>query len=232
LHPAPSFSLNSTGVRQHLLDAVALDLAGRERLPPYHDRLLAQHDLDIVPGDVAAVEHAIVAQLALTYPGVALAEIVLAAGIHREIGGQRLPVLVEESQQPAPVVEVPVTHDEGVDLGRVDLQQFHVAVDHLGGPAIVKQERALVVAALRLQQQRQAPFAVQRARGVRGTAGLGLHPVYLLRLEEEVAGAVHQHPDTELGVQYYSVRSAIKSTETEASGCLLTAPCYPWQQWR
>jgi hypothetical protein len=77
-------------------------------------------------------------------------------------------------------------------------EQIHIAVDDLGRPTIVKQEGALFVAALRLQQQRQAPFAVQRAFRIRGAAGLRLHPVRFLRPEEDIARAVDQNADAEL----------------------------------
>src|SRR5229473_531434 len=69
------------GVRKHLFDAAALDLACRECLAADHDGRLTQHELDVLPGDIAAVEHPKVAKFALPGPGVALAEIVLAAGL-------------------------------------------------------------------------------------------------------------------------------------------------------
>ena len=130
-------------------------------------------------------------------PTVALAEIVLAAGIHRDVGWQVLAVLVEKSEQAAPMIEMAVAQDQRVDPGRVDLEQIHVAVDRLGRPTIIQQEGAFVVAALRLQQQRQPPFAVQRAQRLGGAAGLGADAVHGLRPKEKVAGAVDQDTDGE-----------------------------------
>ena len=69
-----------------------------------------------------------------------------------------------------------MAQDQRVDLRGIDLQHFHVAVDGLGRPTVIEQESPLVVATLRLQQQRQSPFAVQRAQRIGGTAGLGLDP--------------------------------------------------------
>src|SRR3984957_16529149 len=186
------------GVGEHFFDAVALDLAGRERLAADHHRRLTENELDVLPRDVATVEHAEVAQIALPGPGVALAEIVLATGIHRQIRGQILAMPVEKSKQTAPVIEMTMAQNQRVDLRRVDLEQVHVAVDGLRRPTIVKQERAFFVGALWLQQQRQSPFAVQRTQQIRGTTRLRPDAARFLRPEEDIAGAIDQNADAEL----------------------------------
>jgi hypothetical protein len=91
-----------------------------------------------------------------------------------------------------------VAHDERIDLRCINLEQIHVAVDGLGRPTEIQQEGALLITALRLQQQRQPPFAVQRPRRIRRPAGLRLHPAHRLRLEEDIGGAVDQHASAEL----------------------------------
>ncbi len=187
------------GVRQHLLDAGALDLAGGEGLPADHDRALRQHHLHVVGRDIAAVEHAEVVELTRRRRAVvALAEIVLAAGVERQFRGQRLAVTVEEADEPAPMIEMAVAQDQRVDLLHVDAEQVHVPGQHLGRPAIVEQEGARLAATLGFKKQRQAPFAVQRPLGIAGPARLDLHARCLLRLEEEVGGAVDQHAHGEL----------------------------------
>src|SRR5689334_4080113 len=107
-------------VRQHLLDAVALDLACGEGVTANHDRRLAQHELDVPLGDVAAVEHSGVREVAHgAHPDIALAEIVLAAGVDCQLGRHVLAVTIEETEQPAQMVEMTVAHDEGIDLRRI-----------------------------------------------------------------------------------------------------------------
>ena len=46
------------GVRQHLLDAAAFDLAGGKGLVLDHGRRLGENQLDPMSGDLAAIEHA------------------------------------------------------------------------------------------------------------------------------------------------------------------------------
>src|SRR3954466_4924179 len=103
-------------VWQHFFDAAALDLAGGERLATNHDRRFARHHLYVLLGQVTAVEHSVVTQFGLAGPNVALAKIVLAAGIHCEFGRQNLAVLVEKSQQSTPMVEMAVAHNQRIDL--------------------------------------------------------------------------------------------------------------------
>jgi hypothetical protein len=93
---------------------------------------------------------------------------------------------------------MPVAQNQRIDLRRVDLEQVHVAVDGFGRPTIVKQEGTLVIAALRLQQQRQTPFAVQRTQRIRGTTRLRPDAARFLRPEEDIAGAIDQNADAEL----------------------------------
>jgi hypothetical protein len=96
------------------------------------------------------------------------------------------------------MIEMTMAHDQRVDFRGVDLQHDDVAVDGFGRPAVIQQKGTLGIAALRLQEQRQSPFAVQRALAIRRAAGLGLDAIRFLRLEEDIAGAVDQNADTEL----------------------------------
>jgi hypothetical protein len=199
------------------------DLAGRECLAADHNRRFTQHDLDILPGEIAPVEHAEIAELALRAGAdIALAEIVLAAGVHGQIGRQVLAVLLEKTEQPAPMVEMTVAHDQRIDLGRIDLQELHVAVDGIGRPAEVEQEGLLLVAALRLDIKREPPLAVQRAPGVGRATGLGPDSTHLLWPEEEVARTIDQDPHAELVDGRHLDRPGLghlDTGETRSRGC-------------
>src|SRR6185437_11527290 len=107
-------------------------------------------------------EHAEISEIAhAARLDITLAEIVLAAGVHGHVGVHVLAMPIEEAEQAAPMVEVAMAHDQRVDLLRIDLQQVHVAVDRLGRPTEVQEERALLLATMRLEIKRQSPFAVQ-----------------------------------------------------------------------
>ena len=94
-----------------------LDLAGRERVPADHGWSLAQHDSDLVRRQRAAVEIAEVTKRAGRSRGHdTMAEIVLASRVELDVGGQRVAILVEESDQAAVMVEMAVADDERVDF--------------------------------------------------------------------------------------------------------------------
>ena len=78
--------------------AAALDLAGGEGVTRDHGRRFAQHVVTFLRGELAAVKHAEIGELALV--GVAadaMAEIVLAAGVEFDVGRQLVAEFFEEA---------------------------------------------------------------------------------------------------------------------------------------
>ena len=108
-------------VRQHALDAVALDLAGREGVVRDHGRRLAQHRRHLVRVDLAALECAVLTQLPRRAAAEAMAEIVLAAGIELQVGRQHAAILAQEADQAAVMIDMAVADDQRLDLAGVDL---------------------------------------------------------------------------------------------------------------
>ena len=161
-------------VRQDALHAAARDLAGREGVVLDHGRRLAQHHRDLVRDDRATIERAEFAVLPLRRRRAdAMAEIVLAACVELYVGRKHAAIFVEEADQAAVVVDVPVADDQRLDLARIDLQQAHVVDDRRRRVAEVQQDRALVLVALRFEVERQTPFVVQHVARIGAAPGPG-----------------------------------------------------------
>ena len=115
------------GVRQHLLDAAAFDLAGGEGLVVDHGRRLRENQLDPMRGNLAAIEHATIGERTRRRsPACRLTEIVLSAAIQCEVRRQQVASLFEEANQAAPVIVMTMAEDESVDLARIDSLQLHI----------------------------------------------------------------------------------------------------------
>src|SRR5262245_21160565 len=106
-------------VGQHPLDTVAFDLAGRKGVARDYGRRLAQHRRHLVRVDLASNQRAILAQLSRRGPAEPMAEIVFTAGIQLEVGRKYAPVLAQEADQAAVMVDVAVADDQRLDLGRI-----------------------------------------------------------------------------------------------------------------
>src|SRR5688572_24408415 len=122
-----------------------------------HDgRLLARHHAHAVLLQVAAVEHAPIGEVPRRAGGVlANAEKVLAADVERKIGGQLAPVLLEEADQAAEVVKVPVARNKRLGLRAIDLHDLHVV-----------EERGRRIAEVEQDLARRRPCVIRaRARG-------------------------------------------------------------------
>src|SRR3954451_527447 len=110
-----------------------------------YGRLVASHNLDFERFELAPIEHTPVAEVARRAAAcLAVAEVVLAADVEREIGGQPAAVRLEKIDQTAEVVEVPVTEDQRLCFRRIDADHFHVAEVSLGRVAVVEQQIASV----------------------------------------------------------------------------------------
>ena len=100
-----------------------------------------------------------------------MAEIVLAAGIELDVGRQHVAILPEEADQAAVMVDMTVADDQRLHLARVDPQQPDVVDQRRGRVAEVEHDRALLLVALRFQEERQSPLVVQNVAGVGAAAG-------------------------------------------------------------
>ena len=83
----------------------ALDLAGGESMAGDHGGISAQHGLDLARRELAPIERTEIGELAWVAPVYAMTEIVLAAGVEREVGGQDAAVFVEEPDQTAEMID-------------------------------------------------------------------------------------------------------------------------------
>jgi hypothetical protein len=172
------------GIGQHLLDAGALDLAGGEGVAD-DCGILRQHGLDLARRELAPVQGAEIGELA-RHAVIAVAEIVLAAGVEGQLRRQHAAVPVEEVKQAAVVVEMPVTDDQRLDLGGVGADQLEVVQQRFGRVAKIEQHGVLLVRPLRFQQQRKAPLVVQGAAIIGARGGLDPDTLHLGRTQEQV----------------------------------------------
>jgi len=90
------------------------------------DWSLGQHRLDVQRIELAAVKRPEIAEAAIGIADQAVTEIILAAGIKTQILSHLSPPRLEEPDQPAIMIEVPVTEDQRVHYRRVDLQQLQI----------------------------------------------------------------------------------------------------------
>ena len=175
---------------QLLPDLPAPDRAGAAA------RILAK-ERDLTPEQRAAVEHTEVAELPRSAIE-ATAEVVFATGVELDARLDRAAVFVEEADEAAEMIEVPVADHEGVDLFGVDAQQFDVVEQALRRVAEVEHHGARFARPLRLQKQRKAPFIMQGAAIV----GDGGRPLALDARDfsgaiEDIGGAIHENADRE-----------------------------------
>src|SRR5262249_57114757 len=75
---------------------------------------------------------------------VAHAEIVLAAGIEREVLRQHRAVPIEKADEPTVMVEMAVAHDQRLDLLRVGTDIIDVVVERFWGVAEVEHHSVLL----------------------------------------------------------------------------------------
>lgn len=185
------------GIVQDALDRPALDLAGGEGVAGDDGRRLAQNRRDLLCDEVAPVELAEIGELALHRTRAdAMAEIVLAAGIELEVGRERSAVPGEEAVQPAIMVVMAMADDQGIDLGRVDLEDADIVEERIGAVAEIEQDGARIRALLGFEEERQTPLVVQHLAIIRAAAGPRrdmLHALDGAGLEELVMRGVDQH---------------------------------------
>src|SRR6478752_140130 len=106
------------GLRQDAFAAAARDLAGGESMARDHGRGFAQHGRNLLRRKLTAIQRAEIRELALGRRGAdAVTEIVLAAGIELEVGRQLVPEFVEEADETAEMIVVPVTDDQRIEFG-------------------------------------------------------------------------------------------------------------------
>ncbi len=164
--------------------------------PGDHGRRLAQHRGDALRGELAAVQRAEIGELALGRRRVdAVAEIVLAAGIELDVGGQLVAELVEEAVEAAEMVVVPVAHDQRVELRRIDADQLHVVDQHFGRVAVV-QHHACWAARASIPATATGPIHCAAICGSRRRAppARSTTPLRLLRPQEQVEAANRPAP--------------------------------------
>src|ERR1700731_1812965 len=122
-----------------------------------------------------------------------MTEIVLATGIELDSRGQHAAVPVEKADQAAIVIEMTMTEDQCVYLARIDLEDIDVVEERIRAVAVIEHEIAVLGAALRFEEERQAPLIVQRPAKIRRAwSGLHRHAVNLARPEVPVLAAVDE----------------------------------------
>src|SRR5271169_779480 len=111
---APQSVLDSDldpSIGEHVLDAGARHDARGEGMALDDDWILGQHGFDVQRVELAAVECIEIGQAAVGVAEEAVAKIVLAAGIEAQILAHLRPSRLEEPDQPAVMVEVPMTEN-------------------------------------------------------------------------------------------------------------------------
>ena len=110
-------------------------------------RVFRQNDRDLVRNQLAAIERAKFGKCA-GRAAIALAEIVLAAGIELHIGGQHAAVFLQEADEAAVMIEVAMAHDHCIDLAGIGAGQFDIVEQSFRRIAEVEHDSALLIAAL------------------------------------------------------------------------------------
>jgi hypothetical protein len=90
-----------------------------------------------------------------------VAEIVLAAGVKTQILAHSRALHLQKADQAAEMVKMPVTEDQRIDRGGVDLQQVQVVLVHGWSEAEIQQIISGLAALVRLDVQCEPPFAAQ-----------------------------------------------------------------------
>src|SRR5215813_5506738 len=88
--------------------------------------LIGEHDPHLRRGQVATIEDAKAQGLAAGGNCPPVTERVLSTHIERQVTSHLAPVPFEPRDQPSEVIEVTVTHNQGVDRCHVDLQDIEV----------------------------------------------------------------------------------------------------------
>src|SRR5262249_54437262 len=109
-------------VRDHLLERRADDGTRGEAMPRDDSRLVRHHDAHRGGGEITAVENAEALWLSDGRDRPSVTERVLSTHVKRKLAAHLSSVLLEKGDEPAEVIEVPMTHDEGIDGRRIDLQ--------------------------------------------------------------------------------------------------------------
>ena len=108
---------------------------------------LSQNDRNLVRDKLAAIEHAKFNKSA-GCAVVTFAEIVLAAGIELDVGGQHVAILVQEADKTTVVIEMTMAHDHRIDLAGIGASQFDIVDQSLRRIAEIEHDGALLVGAL------------------------------------------------------------------------------------
>ena len=114
--------------------------------------VLGQHDLDLRDASSRRSSAPHSARLAPGWPAEPPAEVVLAAGVEREVGRQDARYLSRKPMQAAEVVVMPVADDQRIDLVRIGADDLHVVEQRFRRVAEVEQDGALLGAALRFEK--------------------------------------------------------------------------------
>src|SRR5262249_19100974 len=120
--------------------------------------------------------------------------------VKRKLAAHLASVLLEKGDEPAEVIEVPMTHDEGIDGRRIDLQELKVVEQRGRREAEIKERLTRLTPAQRFQVKGQAEFVVDvpAQPGAEDDAEtLHLDVADLGRTDKSVLVAVHDHADSQ-----------------------------------
>src|SRR2546426_12050368 len=122
--------------------------------------LVGEHDPHVGGGEITTVEDSKALRLASRGNDPAVTERVLSAHVERQLASHLSPVPLEQGDQASEVIEVTVTHDQGVDRRRIDLQEIEVVEQRRRREAKVEECLTCLASALGLQMERQAELVV------------------------------------------------------------------------
>src|SRR5215470_9147725 len=114
------------------------------------------------------------------------------------------------------MVEMPMAHDQRIDLARIDADNIDIVEQDRGAVSEIEHQGALFASLLAREEQRKSPFAVQIAPCIGTRRRRDADAPRLCRLGEEVEAAVNQYMYGELvDRRRLDWRSACKLNATE-----------------
>jgi hypothetical protein len=95
------------------------------------------------------------------------------------------------------MVEMPMAHDQSIDLLHVYAHNAHIVDEHVWRVAVVEHQRSRLTASLRFKPQREAPLRVNHV-ATRDRGRLHADAVDSCRAQEKIVRGVNQHPNRQL----------------------------------
>ena len=126
-------------VRQHAFDAVAWHDTGGEGVFLNYDGQFGQHWLHVVLLEVMPIQYPVSRERTVGLLLHPMAERILAAHIKPQILPHGGSVCLQEADQSAKVIKVPVAEDQRIQIGSIDLQQLQIVRQNIRGESKIQQ---------------------------------------------------------------------------------------------